>query len=140
MEDSNSEHIKKDWFSRNWKWLIPTGCLSILVLFGLFIAGIFFGVTSIMKDSDAYKGAMTEAQNNKLVIEKLGNKIESDGMVSGSINVSNNTGNCDIQIPIKGSKGTGTLFVVATKRGKWKYNELSVYIEKTEEEINLLQK
>jgi len=140
MEDSNSEHIKKDWFTRNWKWFVPTGCLSILVLFGLFIAGIFFGVTSIMKDSDAYKGAMTEAQNNKLVIEKLGNNIESDGMVSGSINVNNDTGNCDIQIPIKGSKGTGTLFVVATKRGKWKYNELSVYIQKTEEEINLLQK
>jgi len=140
MENSNSEHIKKDWFTRNWKWFVPTGCLSILVLFGLFIAGILFGVTSIMKDSDAYKGAMAEAQNNKLVIEKLGNKIESDGMVSGSINVSNNTGNCDIQIPIKGSKGTGTLFVVATKRGKWKYNELSVYIEKTEEEIDLLQK
>ena len=83
---------------------------------------------------------MTEAQHNKLVIEKLGPKIESDGMVSGSINVSNATGNCDIQIPIKGSKGTGILFVVATKRGKWKYEELSVYIEKTEEEIDLLQK
>ena len=139
MEDDYTE-VRKNWWDRNWKWFVPTGCLSILVLFGLFIAGIFFGVTSIMKDSDAYKGAMTAAQHNKIVIEKLGNPIESDGMVSGSINVNNDTGNCDIQIPIKGPKGTGTLFVVATKRGKWKYEELSVYIKATEEEIDLLKK
>jgi len=139
MEDDYTE-VRKNWWDRNWKWFVPTGCLSILVLFGLFIAGIFFGVTSIMKDSDAYKGAMTAAQHNKIVIEKLGNPIESDGMVSGSINVNNDTGNCDIQIPIKGSKGTGTLFVVATKRGKWKYEELAVYIKATEEEIDLLKK
>jgi len=139
MEDDYTE-VRKNWWDRNWKWFVPTGCLSILVLFGLFIAGIFFGVTSIMKDSDAYKGSMTAAQHNKIVIEKLGNPIESDGMVSGSINVNNDTGNCDIQIPIKGSKGTGTLFVVATKRGKWKYEELAVYIKATEEEIDLLKK
>ena len=139
MEDDYTE-VRKNWWDRNWKWFVPTGCLSILVLFGLFIAGIFFGVTSIMKDSDAYKGAMTAVQHNKIVIEKLGNPIESDGMVSGSINVNNDTGNCDIQIPIKGPKGTGTLFVVATKRGKWKYEELAVYIKATEEEIDLLKK
>lgn len=138
MENSINEPIKKDWFSRNWKWFVPTGCLSLIIIAGAFVATLFFGITSIMKDSDAYKGAMTEVQQNKLVKEKLGEPIESDGMVSGSINVNNDAGNCDIQIPIKGSKGTGTVFVVATKRGKWKYSELSVYIEKTEEEIDLL--
>ncbi|MBF4491870.1 cytochrome c oxidase assembly factor 1 family protein [Flavobacterium sp. MR2016-29] len=139
MEDNYNE-VRKNWWDRNWKWFVPTGCLGLLVLFGLFIAGIFFGVTSMMKDSDAYKGAMNEAQRNKLVIEKLGKPIETDGMVSGSINVSNDTGNCDLQIPIKGSKGKGTLFVVANKRGKWKYEEMSVYLEDTDEEIDLLQK
>ena len=138
MENSINEPIKKDWFSRNWKWFVPTGCLSLIIIAGAFVATLFFGITSIMKDYDAYKGAMTEVQQNKLVKEKLGEPIESDGMVSGSINVNNDAGNCDIQIPIKGSKGTGTVFVVATKRGKWKYSELSVYIEKTEEEIDLL--
>lgn len=138
MQNSINEPIKKDWFSRNWKWSVPTGCLSLIIIAGAFIATLVFGIMSIMKDSDAYKGAMNEVRQNKIIKEKLGEPIESDGMVSGSINVTNNNGNCDIQIPIKGSKGTGTIFVVATKRGKWKYSELSVYIEKTEEEINLL--
>ncbi|MNL04957.1 Cytochrome oxidase complex assembly protein 1 [compost metagenome] len=137
MEEDYIE-IKKSWWDRNWKWFVPTGCLSLLVLFGLFIAGIFFGITSMMKDSDAYKGAMTIVQHDKLVNDRLGNHIESDGMVSGNININNDKGNCDLQIPIKGSKGKGTLFVVAEKKGKWKYSEMSVYVEATDEEIDLL--
>lgn len=139
MEDNYTE-VRKNWWDRNWKWFVPTGCLGLIVLFGLFIAGIFFGVTSMMKDSDAYKESMTIVQHDKSVNNKLGSPIEADGMVSGNISIHNDTGNCDLQIPIKGSKGKGTLFVVAEKRGKWKYSQMSVYIEATDEEIDLLAK
>ncbi len=140
MEDSNELIVRKNWWDRNWKWFVPTGCLGLLVLFGLFIAGIFFGVTSMMKDSDVYKEAIVVVQHDKLVNDKLGSPIEADGMVSGNISINNDTGNCDLQIPIKGSKGKGTLFVVAEKRGKWKYSQMSVHIEATDEEIDLLAK
>ena len=140
MDDSNELISKKSWWDRNWKWFVPTGCLGILVLFGLFIGGIFFGVTSMIKDSDAYKGAMIMVQQDKLVNDRLGKPIEEDGMVSGSIDLSGNTGNCDLQIPIKGSKGKGTLFVIAEKKGTWKYSEMSVHIEATDEDIYLLAK
>ena len=139
MEDNYTE-VRKNWWDRNWKWFVPTGCLGLIVLFGLFIAGIFFGVTSMMKDSDAYKESMTIVQHDKSVNNKLGSPIETDGMVSGNISIHNDTGNCDLQIPIKGSKGKGTLFVVAEKKGKWKYSQMSVYIEATDEEIDLLVK
>ncbi|OXA85463.1 cytochrome c oxidase assembly factor Coa1 family protein [Flavobacterium hercynium] len=138
MDDSNELVVKKSWWDRNWKWFVPTGCLSILAFFGLFIAGIFFGITYMFEESDAYKNALNKVQNNPNAIEKLGKPIETDGMASGNIHTSGEAGNCDLQIPIKGSKGKGTLFVVATKRGKWKFEHLSVYIEKTEEEIDLL--
>jgi hypothetical protein len=139
MEEDYVE-VRRSWWDRNWKWFVPTGCLSLIVIFALFIAGIFFGVTSMMKDSDAYKGTMTQVQNNKLVIEKLGNPIEDDGMTSGSINITNDSGNCDLQIPIKGPKGKATVFVVAEKRGTWKYSQIIVYIKATKEEIDLLKK
>lgn len=139
MEDDYVE-VRKSWWQRNWKWFVPTGCVSILLIFVLFIVSIFFGVTSMMTNSDAYKGAMTEAQKNKLVIEKLGSPIEDDGMTSGSINTSNDSGNCDLQIPIKGPKGKATLFIVAEKKGTWKYSEMTVLIKATNEEIDLLKK
>ena len=139
MEDDYVE-VRKSWWQRNWKWFVPTGCVSILLIFVLFIVSIFFGVTSMMTNSDAYKGAMTEAQKNNQVIEKLGSPIEDDGMTSGSINTSNDTGNCDLQIPIKGPKGKATLFIVAEKKGTWKYSEMTVLIKNTNEEIDLLKK
>jgi hypothetical protein len=139
MQDDHYQP-KKSWWERNWKWFIPTGCVSILVLIGLFISAIFFGVTSMMENSDAYQGAMNVAQHNQVVIDRLGKPIEADGMTSGSINVSGNSGNCNLEIPIKGSKGTGILFVVATKKVKWKYSELSVYVKATDEEIDLLKR
>lgn len=139
MEDDYVE-VRKSWWQRNWKWFVPTGCVSILLIFVLFIASLFFGVTSLMTNSDAYKRAMTEAQKNKQVIEKLGSPIEDDGMTSGSINTSNDSGNCDLQIPIKGPKGKATLFIVAEKKGTWKYSEMTVLIKTTNEEIDLLKK
>lgn len=140
MEDDYVE-VRKSWWERNWKWFVPTGCVSILLIFVLFIAGIFFGVTSMMTNSDAYKGAMTQVQHNKLVIEKLGTPIESDGMTSGSINTTNNdSGNCNLQIPIKGPKGKATLFIIAEKRGTWKYSEMTVFIKATKEKIDVLKK
>jgi hypothetical protein len=141
MEDSNELIVeKKSWWQRNWIWFVPTGCLSLIILFCLFIAGLFFGVTSMLKGEDSYKAALNKAQHNKIIIERLGSPIEEDGIASGSINVNNDIKHCDLQIPIKGPKGKATLFVVATKKGTWKYSEMNVFIKATNEEIDLLKK
>lgn len=141
MEDSNELIVdKRNWWNRNWKWFVPTGCLTLIVLFALFLVGVFFEVTSIIKDSDAYIESMELVQHNKILIEKLGSPIETDGMVSGTVSAVNDIRKCDVQVPLKGPKGKATLFVVGEKRGKWKYSEMSVYIEKTDEKIDLLKK
>ncbi|MRX67358.1 Cytochrome oxidase complex assembly protein 1 [Flavobacterium resistens] len=139
MQDDYNQP-QKNWWNRNWKWFIPTGCLSIIILFVLFLVGVFFEVTSIIKDSDAYIESMELVQHNKILIEKLGSPIETDGMVSGTVSAVNDVRKCDVQVPLKGPKGKATLFVVGEKRGKWKYSEMSVYIEKTDEKIDLLKK
>ncbi|WP_281631856.1 cytochrome c oxidase assembly factor Coa1 family protein [Flavobacterium luteolum] len=140
MDDSNELIQKQSWLNRNWKWLIPSGCLTLIILAALFIGGIFYEVTSVLKDSEAYKESMIAVENNKLVVEKLGSPIETDGMVSGVVTSHNDVRACDVQVPLKGPKGKATLFVVGEKRGKWKYSEMSVYIEKTDEKIDLLKK
>jgi len=138
MENYNNEPVKQDWFTRNWKWFVPTGCLSILIIAAAFFGALFFGVDSLMKNSDAYTTAINIAQKNTVVIQKLGRPIESDGLASGSFNSTSYSGNCNLEIPIKGPKGTAVLFVVGQKKVKWKYSEMSVYINATDEEIDLL--
>ena len=139
MEDDYTE-VRKSWWDRNWKWFVPTGCLSLVVLFGLFIAALVFGVTTMLKESDSYKSAMNEAQHNAIALEKLGSPIEDNGVASGSVNSSNSVEHCNLQIPIRGSKSRGTLYVVGTKKGTWKYDEMSLYVEDTKEKIDLLKK
>ncbi|TDW52508.1 cytochrome oxidase complex assembly protein 1 [Flavobacterium sp. 270] len=128
------------WWDKNWKWFVPTGCVTIIMLLVLFAAEILLGVASILTESDAYKEAMDKVQHNELVVKQLGNPIEKDGMISGNIDADDDSGNCDLEIPIKGPKGAGVLFVTAHKNGKWIFDELSVYVNKTNTEINLLKK
>lgn len=49
MEDSHDLRAKQSWLNRNWKWLIPSGCLTLIILVALFIGGIFYEVTSVLK-------------------------------------------------------------------------------------------
>ena len=128
------------WWSRNWKWFVPVGCLTLIVLFAAFVGGIIFVATSAMKSSDAYKLAMAKAQSNPLVQQKLGTPIEAGMFVSGSVNVEGTSGKADITIPISGPKGKGSIYVDATKfAGEWKFNRLEVEIDGETDHIDLLQ-
>jgi len=129
---------KPNWWSRNWKWFVPTGCFTLILLFCLFMALIFTVVMGSMKSSDAYKQAVAKARANPNVVEKLGTPITEGYLVSGNINVQNDSGNADLQIPISGPKGKAVIHAVATKSaGKWEYSRLTIAIE-GQPELDLL--
>jgi len=135
MEDQR----QKSWFARNWGWVLGGGCLTLIVLFFLGIGSIFFGVSKMFTSSEPYQYAMEKTISNPAIIEVLGEPIEEDGMMNGSINLSGDDGNADFKIPISGPKGTGRIIVKATKDyGKWEYEKLYVQFQGEEENINLL--
>lgn len=126
------------WWQRNWKWFVPTGCFALLVLVVVFISLIFLGVSGAMKSSDAYKTAVARASADPRVTNALGTPLTTGTFTTGSINVSGSVGRADMAIPISGSQGKGTLYVVADKAaGQWKYSMLTVEVEKTGERIEL---
>jgi hypothetical protein len=126
---------RKGWFSRNWKWLVPTVLILFFVLPLLLIGSIF----AAMKNSDVAKECLLRAQNNALVVERLGTPIEEGWMVSGSINTSMASGDADLAVPISGPKGKGKVYVTARKAaGVWDYQAMEVAIEGNDQRINLL--
>ncbi len=134
------EKKQKNWFQRNWKWFVPTGCLTTIILFVLLIGSIFWGVTSMIKNSDTYKYPMELANNNREVISFLGTPIESVFMIQGSISSSGPAGNASLSIPIKGPKGKGVIYIVAEKKaGRWEYEVLEIEIEGITERIQLIK-
>ncbi|GAB5398683.1 MAG: hypothetical protein Aureis2KO_02680 [Aureisphaera sp.] len=132
---------RKSWFGRNWPWVVPVGgCLVAIILFIAFFGALFFGITSMMTESQAYEDAMEMANQNPQVIEFLGEPLESHGMMNGSINYTNGFGEADFTIPIRGPKGEGTLTVQGRGRGdNWTYSNMNVYLDEVDQVINLLE-
>ena len=141
QHQTNSHHEpRKNWWQRNWKWFVPTGCLSLIAMAVLFVVFIFYTVTSVMKQSTPYVDALEKAVNNEFVIESLGEPIEQDGILQGNISIQNNTGEANISIPLEGPKGSGTVYVVGRKyNGKWTYDKMVIYIDASDETIDLLE-
>lgn len=128
-----------NWWNRNWKWFVPVGCLSMILLFVAFIALIASLVFGMMKSSDVYGQALTQAKASPMVIEALGAPIRDGYFTSGSIQESGPSGTAELSIPISGPKGSATIYLEARKSaGQWSFTKLVVEIEKTNRRIDLL--
>jgi len=131
---------RKGWWGRNWKWFVPSGCLTILLLavgFACLIATIVFGA---IKSSDAYKMALTKAKADPRVMSALGFPITDGFYVLGKTNVNGTSGQADLTVPISGPNGKGTIYFVASKfAGKWTFSKLMVEIDKTGQRIDLIE-
>lgn len=130
------------WWSRNWKWALPIGCLLPIVLCGGGFAAFFFlvfgFVSGAVKSSDAYAEAMTRARSNAEVRAQLGEPIESGFWITGNISVNGPSGNIDVSIPISGPRGSGTLYIVGTKSaGRWQYSTMEVAVPGRDRRIDL---
>jgi hypothetical protein len=131
---------RPNWWTRNWKWFVPVGCLSMLLLFVVFVGSVALIVFSAMKSTDVYKDALERAKANSAVIEALGSPITEGYLVSGNTNVNGASGEANLSIPISGPNGKGTIYVAAIKSlGRWNYSGLVVEIAKTHRRIDLLQ-
>ncbi|HWY40092.1 MAG TPA: cytochrome c oxidase assembly factor Coa1 family protein [Chthoniobacterales bacterium] len=125
-----SQPPRKGWWSRNWKWFVPTGCLTLIALVVLFVVCIVFFVFSVLKSSDVYKTALMRAKNNQRVIAALGTPIHDGLAPSGNTHVNGPSGEADIAIPISGPKGKATIYAVGTKSdGKWEFSKLTVQVD-----------
>jgi hypothetical protein len=131
---------KGNWWTRNWKWFVPTGCLGVLILFALFVGGVVLIVFGALKSTDVYKDAVARAKANPAVVEALGSPIQEGIFVSGNSQVSGPSGESNLSIPISGPKGKGTIYLKAVKSlGRWNYVDLVVEIQKTGQRIDLLK-
>ncbi len=128
------------WFARNWKWLLPVGVLLCLLLFASFVGGILFIVESSFQHTEFYVQALARARTDPQVVEKIGQPIQAGWLASGSVKTSGSSGDADIEIPISGPKGKGTLYVVAKKSaGRWEFETLQVEVTGEAGRIDLLR-
>ena len=122
------------------KWILfgCGGCLGLILLGGIVVTVIVFGVFAAIKSSDAYKTAFAAAANSPEVKMALGTPITDSYFVTGSVNMTDDAGKADLDTTIKGPKGTGALHYKATRSGSvWQVIEHTVTIPTTGKIINL---
>lgn len=139
MVTMTSEPAPKNWFQRNWKWVVPCGCLTLLALVAAATLGVVFGVFWMIKSSEVVQDGLRRAQESPEVILALGEPVEARWWIGGSIKTTGPTGNADVALPLKGPKGKATLYIVAYRQaGEWYYERLEVEVEGAPERIDLL--
>ncbi len=127
------------WWSRNWTWFVPVGCLTIVFLFIAGIGMVIWLLFSSFRSNDVLQGALDAARADPRVVEALGEPIEMGWMFSGSIRYQNREGDADMTIPISGPHGSGSIRLEAVKQGAdWTYHTLEVTIDSTSEIIDLI--
>lgn len=83
--------------------------------------------------------AMKELRHHEEALAALGEPVETKWCVAGNVYVSGPSGKAQLEIPVKGNRTEGKLFVNATKHmGERKINELVLEIKSSCERIKLL--
>jgi hypothetical protein len=130
---------QQSWWKRNWKWVVPVGgCLGLIIMMIVFFGALFFGISSAMDESQASLDAMAKIQTNEAAIDLLGEPIEKDGMGSISVSYVNGDKSIEQSIPVKGPKGTATIYVEGTgDDDAWLFSRMELQTNDTS--INLLE-
>lgn len=128
----------RGWWGRNWKWALPVGCLTPLLVVAGCVTAVIVMVPRIIRSSEPYRHAVSEARMSEAVRELLGEPIEEAALPGGNINVSGSAGDADLSVPLTGPKGSATLYVVAKRTaGEWEYATLRVKPDGDGETIDL---
>src|ERR1043165_5492050 len=136
---------QKGCWGRNWKWLVPVGCVGLILLVLAAAGGIFSFVVSAVKYSDVYNLALEKVKEDQAVVAELGQPIRDGWLLNGSIETHNGDSHAKFQIPVSGPKNSGTVYVDALKvrdlypDGKWHFQTLEVEVNGQPGRINLLQ-
>lgn len=121
------------WWSRNWKWVVPSGCLGLLLSCGC-LGALLFGVTwQALRSTGVFVEAVTQAKQSPEVRQALGEPIEAGMVPQGSIESHTEDGaqrgSANFSVPLKGPRADGTLYVEAYQNGdKWTFTTLTVEI------------
>lgn len=121
---------RQGWWSRNWKWAVPVGCLGMLgSCFCLAAVAVGWGYASF-KDMGAYTDAIAEAQEDPHVQQALGGTFKPGFPSHSQVSSVNGRAHAEFTVPLDGPKADGTLHAVADKDGEsWTFHTLYVQLE-----------
>jgi hypothetical protein len=120
------------------------GCLGVFLLVGFIAlfgvccaAGMMLLISAGMRQSDAYRLALQDAEGSPCVVQRLGLPLKTGWFINGGMRTTNAEGTADLDFSVSGPKNSGRMHVVATKlEGTWYLQLLNVRVD--QERISVL--
>lgn len=133
---NNSLNTQKNWWKRNWKWLVPVSAGLLIFITIFFSSGMGSVTTDLVQayaDKALYENALEKAKRDDRVTELLGDiePIDKLAIFEGQVKYSNNNETVHSSIRIVGAKAKGMMDISATwESGQWKYTQIHIRIKK----------
>lgn len=109
---------------------------GIAATFALYFCCLLFAVESIVRSSEVYQMTLRGAADSPCVAAELGSPLTPGWMVTGGTEESIESGSANLNIPVRGPKGKGSLEMLAEKRdGVWEITSLVLADESGEMQI-----
>lgn len=136
--------VNKNWWERNWKWLLPSiGILACISVFFMITGNATYRYGSVIAQPELTNNALEIVKKNNHVVEKLGELSPVDFflLLEGEVTYSNHNRIVAISVGIRGTKGKAKMDILAHKNGlHWDYQKITVRIKKpTKETIIVLE-
>jgi hypothetical protein len=129
---------QRSWWGRHWKWVIPVGCLTPILLCGGFFTLIFTLVFGLIKSNGAYTDSLATLSADPQVTAALGTPIKPGFFVRGSIHISGPSGHADISYSVSGPQDSAVVYVISDKSaGLWSHTTFIVELDSTGQRIDL---
>jgi hypothetical protein len=133
------EQPRRSWWGRNWIWVVPIGCLVVVLVGGGLATLIVTIVLWSFKSSPPYEQSLEIVRSHPQARTGLGDAIEPGFLVAGSIRVNGPSGQADFAYSVTGTQGEGTVYVVAHKKmGLWQITNLQLAVQDSGKRIDLL--
>jgi hypothetical protein len=129
---------QQGWLAKNWVWFVPVGSIGLILLCVGSIFLLFLALFQGFKSSDVYQLALEKTRAHPEAVAALGEPIETGFFVTGSIENRGKAGDAELEIPVSGPRGSGTIHAVAVKvRGRWEFRTLELILQETGERVDL---
>lgn len=118
------------------KWAIWG--VVIWIAWIVLVVGIFAGVFSLLRHSEAYQLGASQLQSSPIAAKLLGTPI-STGNPTGSVKINGSTGTASLSFSAAGSRAAGTVIVEAIKKdGIWSLTKLTLKLNGSDDVIDLV--
>jgi hypothetical protein len=121
---------------RTWtKWGVIVALISC-ALAAIFVTVLFFGITSIMKNSTPYLTAIEDLHANRAAMTELGEPVTTS-FPRGSISANDGDGEANLKIPVQGTSKSGVVYVEGElSQGDWHYTRIELVVDGQHVDLN----